>query len=404
MRKIRLLDILHPTIFFLWFYFLYLGLSMGLNTILVNVSFINLYISSKTIFILLLYPVLFIFSSHIFTILLFQKKPMKVRLDLVNDLNKNKVYFFGIIFLLAGILLFTLTYSKIGFIPLFMEDADSGRVSAKAGLGKYILLGTAFIYVSMIFMFSYYNYFNRLKKISLLVFLIIGSLFIVGIGFRGPVAYLLLYILLVRFFISSEYKRKQQIPYRFLFYGILFLLLLSVADFIRHGNSFSLDAFAQIYWTITVNLYNLNNIIEHFNSDNYFYGKSFITDILVAIPGTGEKFLGVTLKDLIGLDFAGEGMTVTAPGEGYVNGGVVGVVFHALFFGFLFGTTYEYFSRKNTVSKRLLFLIITISFSKVVVGGFMPMLIFTLTPTILIALFFIYLTKEKNENIILCKT
>jgi len=404
MRKIRLLDILHPTIFFIWFYFLYLGFSLGLNIFLQNISFINLHISSETIFIVLLYPFVFIIASYIFSILLIQKKPMQIKLNLTNDLNRKKVYFFGVFFLLIGILLFILTYAKIGFIPLFMEDADSGRVSAKAGLGKYILLGTAFIYVSMIFMFSYYNLFNRLKKLSLFIFLLVGSLFIVGIGFRGPVAYLLLYVLLIRFFMSSEYKRRQQIPYRFLFYGIFGLLLLSVADFLRHGNSFSLDAFAQIYWTITVNLYNLNNIVEHFNSNNYFYGSSFITDSLVAIPGTGEQFLGVKLKDIIGLGFAGEGMTVTAPGEGYVNGGVIGVAFHALFFGLLFGITYEYFSRKNMISQRLLMLIIVISFSKVVVGGFMPMLIFTLIPTLIIALLFIYLTKEKNENIILCKT
>lgn len=403
MRKLHLLDILHPTSFFLWFYLFYIGFALFLNIFLKNISFINLEVSNETIFIVILYPIIFLFSSYMLSVLITMKKPKKIKLNLVNDLNNKKVFYIGILFFAVGLFLFTLTYLKIGFIPMFMENVDSGRVEAKAGLGKFILLGTAFLYVSMIFMFAYYNTYNKVKKISIIILLFISCMFIAGIGFRGPVAYLLLYVLLIKFFLSDEYKIKTRIPYRYFIYGIILILMLSVVDYVRHGNQFTIDSFAQIYWTMTVNLYNLNNIVTYFNFHDYHYGKSFIDDFLVAFPGSGTKFFGVVLKNELSLDFAGEGMTVTAPGEGYANGGIIGVVLHAIIFGLMFGLVYEYFCRKNSISSRILMLIIVISFSKVVVGGFMPMFIFTLTPTLIVSLLFIYLVKEKNENTFLRK-
>lgn len=377
----------------------YIGFSCILNLIFE----INLDLNYKTVIVVFLYPIIFLISSHLMINIILLKKPKKIENRLKFNLSNNKVFYFSILFYFFGIMLFFVTYTKIGYIPALMDNVDGGRVDAKAGLGSFILLGTAFLYTSAIFGFAYFDKLTIIKKFFLVIILISSCIVIGGLGFRGPVAYLVLYILLVKFFLSKEYINLNKIPYRFFIYGFLFIILLSIIDFVRHGNEFSLNSLSQIYWTMTVNLYNLNNIVIFFENNDFFYGKSFIDDMLVAFPGSDTKFFGVVLKDLLDLDFAGEGMTVTAPGEGYANGGFIGVFFHAIFFGILYGLIYEYLSRKETISSRILMIIIVISFSKVVASGFMPSLIFTIAPTLLISIMFIYLTRMKNENTILRK-
>ena len=93
-------------------------------------------------------------------------------------------------------------------------------------------------------------------------------------------------------------------------------------------------------------------------------------------------------------------MTVTAPGEGYANGGLFGVVIHAVFLGLIYGITYNWLSVKTYISRKILLLIVVISFSKIVVSGITPTLMFTLGPI----LFFAIISKDKkNENLILRK-
>ena len=85
-----------------------------------------------------------------------------------------------------------------------------------------------------------------------------------------------------------------------------------------------------------MNVYNLNEIVSYFPKRvDFYYGKSFLNDFSVAIPGSKVDFLGKELKNLLELDFAGEGVTVTAPGEGYVNFGIFGVIIHAAFLWFI---------------------------------------------------------------------
>jgi oligosaccharide repeat unit polymerase len=292
----------------------------------------------------------------------------------------------------------------MGFIPILMENVEEVRVEAKVGLGKFVILGNALLYTSNIFLFAYYsNLSNQQKMISIFI-LLSSCMIIMGIGFRGPVAYLILYVLLIRFFLSTEYIKKQRISIRYFLYGLIMIIILALADFIRHGEEISFIALAHIFWTMSVNLYNLENIISYFNINDFYYGKSLIDDFLVAFPGSDTKFFGVVLKDLIQLDFKGEGMTVTAPGEGYANGGYIGVILHATFLGLLYGSVYNVFSKKQQISYKIILLIIVISFSKVVVSGITPTFIFTLGPILFFSIILIILTRKKNENSILCKT
>jgi len=383
MRKFRFLDLLNPSAFFLMFILFYFILIILLNYI-TSVNLIKFNIRQETYYVLYLFFVVFIVSAYIITPSILGYKPKRASF-IIFDLSIKKINVVVFFLVLFGWGIHLFYFFKIGFIPSFHANVSLVRISAKAGFGGGLLLANGALYAAIILLSYKYYLANYTNKISTLLVLIMSTLIISGVGFRGPAAYLVLIFSLSTFFLSISYIKSKKIPKKLIVFCLFFILFLSVIDYLRYGNEFSLSSFLQLFWTMTVNLYNLNNIVDGILTDKltYLWGESFLTDIAVAIPGMDSQFLGVTLVSQLGLSFEGEGMTVTAPGEAFINFGYLGVVIYAFLLGFVCEVLFQMLTTKNKASSILILSFFSLSFAKVVIAGLTPTLVFTLVPVLL---------------------
>lgn len=380
MRIFRPLDLLNPSLFFLVYYFFYLMLVNILNVIF-DGEIIRFNVFLDTYYIICLFAFLFFLSSYIITPLIFNYTPFHVghfRCDLI----LSRVWLAAVILIFLGIFIHCAYYIKLGFIPLLHENAALVRVSAKKGFGGYLLMANGAMYAGVLLLAYAYKTTNNLSKMICLLLVFISAAFIAGVGFRGPSAYLVMMFFLAQYFSSDKYVKRKAIPYIFLFYLSILIVFLSVVDYLRYGNPMSIDAFRQVFWTMTVNVYNLNNIVAGIESNriDYLYGYSFLSDLFMVMPGVEGEFLGVQLVKMLGLSFEGEGMTVTAPGEAYINMGYPGIIIYSLLLGLIGELLFRWLLLPRTKSGIIILTFLSISFSKIVVGGVMPTLIFTLFP------------------------
>jgi len=394
-RRLRPFDLLNPSVFFVWLFVVLLLFGAIIN----KTGIITLVeISNKTIFILLLYLFSFIISAFFLSNVLLMKRPQIIDTDIQYDLPVRQVLLFGMLFFVVGSLFILLLYYNMGMVPLLAKDVNKARIEGRVGLGELTILGTSFLNTSLCFVIAYYDKLSGIFKIIFSLMLVASIILIAGLASRGQVASLLLFLLFVRYFLSDRYKRNLRIPMYFILYGIVGVFLLAAAEAVRAGGALSLTAFGEIYWTLSIHAYNLSRIIEIIPSSNhYYYGMTFINDFLVAIPGFKSSFLGVILYKIIattpGASPTGLTMTITAPGEGYANFGIPGVVFHAVFLGLVSGMSYNVLSKKNTLSSRIILVLLMLSLPRIVTGGIVPTFLFILGPKLFLSLLFIYLAK-----------
>ncbi|WP_299212989.1 O-antigen polymerase [uncultured Aquimarina sp.] len=392
MRKIRIFNILHPAIFFLTAYIFFL---------LIFPFFLCYYFpffetSNKTRLILVFYILVFLISAHIVSHYLFVKNfPRLVDIfpNIRMDLKYWKRAFY--VFFIGGIFVYLYIYFvKIGTIPMFMDDLENSRVEAKKGIGKYILIGNALISVSLVYRFAIEKFvLNKIKKRSVF-YLLIGMFFVMGIGFRGPAAYLLVACFLAYLFFSKGYLLRQGVSFKYVIFGLFFIIILSIIGYYRHTGKLSIHAIGSTSWTTAVNVGNLEKIIYNTDkSGRFYYGETFISDIGAVLSIHENGFTGSILKKKYKLDFPGEGMTITSPGEAYLNFGWFGVFVHAFLLGTIAGLFYEFVSRSGKLSWFILLGLLSLNFSRLAVGGIMGPGFFFLLPQLILSSFFIIISK-----------
>jgi hypothetical protein len=322
---------------------------------------------------------LFSVRLHLFFFSLFLRK-RKFKLNKIKSLtNKNFKYFINFS---AGLLGFYYLFYQADSIPLLSDNAETLRVEFSKGKGTKILLFTALIYYGSI------NYFinNRLNLKSFILILL-GTSTILFLGFRSPAFYYLLACFLGYSSNNIKYLTKGTINYKLILILTILFPIASLIGLYRAGfsPSSSLELFINMKHLFLVNSNNFNWIVEGYRETDFQYGASFINDFLVGIPGSNNEFSGVKLKKYLGIDFIGQTMTVTLPGEGFINLGGLGVILHSIILGFIISFLNELFRIKNNTSNRFYLVILNIFCLRIVTGGIMPILIFVVIPIMIIA-------------------
>jgi oligosaccharide repeat unit polymerase len=379
MRKIRFLNLVHPASFFTLLYFFYLGLIIPLSYFF-NIGNVIENTSNLTLFIVIIFILFFLLGAFLLAPNIFHYKPKIFSSSLKIDVNINKTYLIVFFFLFAFIIIHLYYFYRIGFVPAFSADVATVRVSAKKGYGSFLLIANGMAYASILLMVIIHNYVSKSLKLLNYCLLFIFVLFIYFEGFRGPAAYLFLLFSLGLYFQGESFMKKRKISMKIILLSFSFVVFLSVLDVIRSGLMFNLSSLNQIFWTMTVNLYNLNDVVKYFNHNDYLYGQSFVSDLMVAIPGFHSEFMGVKMVKLLGLSFLGEGMTITAPGEAYLNFGLCGVIIYAILLGCIADIVFQSLI-SNRLSSFVLLVFFSFCFSKIAVAGIMPTIIFTVLPT-----------------------
>ena len=270
-------------------------------------------------------------------------------------------------------------------IPIFLNDLENARVGAKQGLGKYILIANALISVSLTYRFAIERFERPRIKFRSVIYLLIGVIFVMGIGYRGPAAYLIVSCALSYVVFSKEFIKRQGISKRYIILGMLFIFFLSLMGYYRHTGEFSLRAIGSTAWTTAVNVGNLKTIVQNTDStDGYYYGGMILSDLGATIGLHERGFTGEILKSKYNLNFEGEGMTITSPGEAYLNFGWVGIIIHAMLLGAFAGFFYEIVLRSGKLSWFVLLVLFSLNLSRLAVGGVIATGLFFLVPQLIL--------------------
>ncbi|MHA3025196.1 O-antigen polymerase [Chromohalobacter israelensis] len=391
MRKYRPLDLLHPAAIFIIFYFVFI---LGSAMISTFYPLYSVHIEEEVIFMVIVYFFIFTASAYWLSPLLTPWKLRRVNKVEVHFAWLNCYFCASLVLFLTGLSFYFVVYHEMGGMPLLANgELENLRVEAKKGLGSYILLGNAFLILANILLYTIYRKVKKIKKVAILIITAASFLMIVGIGYRGPAAYLILYSILTYHFYSNQYACKQRLSMNYIALGIVLIVMVSFAGYLRHGGEFDWAGLLSVGWTFFVNLSNFNDIYQYFQEADFYFGMSFVNDFLVAFPDSKHDFLGNELKMLMGMEFDGEGVTVTAPGEGYVNFGFIGVIYHALFTGLVAGLVYNFLSQRQSNRFRVLLIIFSLFFSKVPAAGFMAAFVFTLAPMLIAYVFYVLVLK-----------
>lgn len=368
----RLFDLMNPIISFNISYLVFIS---GAPIVFLMLG-VDLGYQKDTYLYIYSYPFFCTIAFVFFQLILSNKKLKLNKTDKL--LNKNFKYLINFSF---GVLGFYYLFYQAGSIPLLSENAETLRVEFSRGKGTKILLFTALIYYGSI------NYvINKGLNFKSIIIIVLGSSTILFLGFRSPAFYYLISCFLGYNSNNKKYLSKGAFNYKIL---IILGLLFPVASLIglyRSGFtlSSSLELFINMKHLFLVNSNNFNLIVEGYRQIDFQYGASFINDFLVGIPGSDNEFSGVKLKKYLGVDFIGQTMTVTLPGEGYINLGGLGVILHSIFLGFIISFLNELFRIKNNTSNRFYLVILNIVSFRIVTGGIMPILIFVAVPIMII--------------------
>jgi hypothetical protein len=278
--------------------------------------------------------------------------------------------------LLVALFWFGQYFLKAGGLVIFLENSESLRIKLSSGKGEYILLSTAVLYVDI--------FYRRTMRMSIFIlFVLLYFILIIGIGWRSPGMYFLIWAFLAR---ASKKSFNFKIKKRHGIAGVFLLFASSYVGLIRAG--IAVNRIGDLLWNIrhlfTVNISNLEKVVGYTDRTFYRLGWSYLNDLSVALPGLGTKFTGVYMKAWTNSHFEGETMTLTLPGELYLNFGLLGLVSLVLFFPMFIRLTECYLLARGKDIHSFLWVALAIFLFRISTGGIMPILIFQLIPLLLI--------------------
>ncbi|MDA9050985.1 hypothetical protein N9H61_00015 [Schleiferiaceae bacterium] len=267
-------------------------------------------------------------------------------------------------------------FFNAGGLVLFLEDSETLRINLSAGKGEFILLSTAVLYVDIF-------YRRAMRIFAFTLFVLVYFILIIGIGWRSPGMYFLIWAFLTR---ASTERSNVNIKIRHGLIGVFLLLFSSYIGLIRAG--IPVKKIGDLLWNIRhlfiVNISNLEKVVEYTDRTFYRLGWTYLNDLSVSLPGLGTKFTGVNMKAWTNSHFEGETMTLTLPGELYLNFGLFGLVILVLFFPMFIRLSESYLLASGKDIHAFLWVALAIFLFRISTGGIMPILIFQLIPLLLI--------------------
>lgn len=303
--------------------------------------------------------------------------------------------FFAYALFFFAVLLGVVFVAKNGFFVYSSiysgESFENSRVEAVKGLG-YLVIPMQILFVCST------GWIINSRRTGLVVKFIVflaAVFFIFASGFRSAIAFIFLTVVMYRMYINDAQLKSGKI---YLYSFVVFVLVVFFGV-LRQGNEALFERFAfQVFWRSFVTLSNLEVIID--SNISPLYGGSFIKELEVLIPGPGQN-LGSYLKDVLGFEFDGGGITPSLIGIGFVDFGYLGVLLYPVVHGICIALVYYVWPRifgRNDFSfyQMLVFSILT---SGVAAAGIVTPYLYFGLPIFLVALFYrvIYLNLKQKK-------
>jgi len=293
-------------------------------------------------------------------------------------------------FFFVGVLMLLYYYHRVGTIPLLAEDAENVRVAVKGGLGYLPIFAYAFLTTSTMSAMALASKEFSIFTLFAITISLIGALLLIGTGYRGPAL-----TLLFNAFIIGSYMRWKKLPIKWLLgLGLFIIFSVGLLGYFRLESNLSGNLYMIVrlsIWRLFVNnLYVLNLVYDLFpTSEPYMLGMSYLIDIKTLLPGHQPHF-GFWLKERLGLEFAGGGVTQTIVGELFLNFGWIGLIVGMFTLGIVFRVLYYSLAKDRLLSapRFVLLVMLSTSLMGIVSSGVVLVLLFDTLP--LITVFAIY--------------
>jgi oligosaccharide repeat unit polymerase len=329
MRSWNFLNFLNPYVSFYIGFFLFVVFGGFYD------GFENLYkidIEIKIIILISFYLILF--AGEIFKLFFLGLKVNMNRfskLSLLNEINitsTNKYFnFYMLLVFILGVGLSIIAFSMMNVIPVLSSDVHVSRIEELSGKGFLFHPSRILIFISITYFSLLYLKTSSISLISLLMLILIGFLVLWGYAIRAEALKTIIYIIIM-YLMLKKISVSNLILTLVIF--LSFFLFNGLMQYARHYSLSSLmsvdfDVLLRFGWAnvghrFWVQLENLQ-FIYHNISEAELMGLTYINDLFVVLPGNSVTG-GVILKEYIGLNFIGGGITPTILGEGYANFGL----------------------------------------------------------------------------------
>lgn len=274
----------------------------------------------------------------------------------------------------------TLFFVKAGNIPMFASNPELARVEAMKGAGTIQRLSYLPMYFA-IFSLSILLWLRKETVSKTHIAIIIA--FVLYNMLTGPRSYALW--VPIYLFISLSLLNSGRIRVRKAL-GLLLLVfsIIAVVGGVRYSGlqSFNIeDTIIRFVNRIYMNPVNADRIVDAFHYAS-ISKNSFLIEVEVLLPGY-QPDLGTVLKEYVGAEFDGGGITVPLPAEGYMNYGVFGAALYGVIFALLLKVFEFVLSRIRNPFYRYTFLVMfSIQFMGVVTMGLSGILVKTTFPAV----------------------
>lgn len=270
------------------------------------------------------------------------------------------------ILFIMGICIFGIFFIRAGGLILFMNDAENARISAVAGSGFLVVLGTQFLNISTLT--------EKRKKVRI-IYLITSIIIMFGTGFRSQALYLI-----AMYYIIYNINTNKASIIKIMIITLIISLLYAYIGVIRSGleNWTLLGLYKPVIWRMFVNTSNFSDILNLYPDTLFTLGSSYINDLLTLLPGPQDTYI-LKLKSILNIQFSGGSLTPSIFGEGYYNFGLVGSLVIPILVGVII-LKIDYFSRRYLSID--IYLIASFLMVGISTTGVMPVLLYSILPLI----------------------
>lgn len=334
------------------------------------------------------------FPSSVYEINKLKLEMSEASTDAVDDLELLWKIGVGLAFFFT-----TLFFVKAGSIPMLASNPELARVEAMRGAGTIQRLSYLPMYFA-IFSLSILLWLKKRKICKTHVVILIAFVFYNML--TGPRSYALW--VPIYLFISLSLLNHGRIRVRKAL-GLLLLVfsIVALVGGVRYSGlqSFNIeDTVIRFVNRIYMNPVNADRIVDAFHYAS-IPKNSFLIEVEVLLPGY-QPDLGTVLKEYVGAEFDGGGITVPLPAEGYMNYGILGAALYGVIFALLLKFFEFVLSRIRNPFYRYTFLVMfSIQFMGVVTMGLSGILVKTTFPavvTFMIIMFFMKLYKNVRRG------
>lgn len=275
----------------------------------------------------------------------------------------------------AGLALVATFVVIAGGIPLLMENAEQARVDRRAGLGYLVISAIWLLSLPTVALVSH----ARLRSAGAAGVVFMALVSAVGLsilGNRAPPLRMLIGAGWVALTSTGRLPRWRTL----VGIGAGAIVVLAVAIVLRTGGEVTVRSVVnRVEWQMYVNPSNLERLVDLIPREvPHLLGYGYLIDLAVLIPGPQVNF-GTWLKEVMGLEFAGGGLTIGLVGEIYANWGPVAAAVLPALIAVVLATVRGYVTVDSPLDAAYVILL-SLSLGGVVQSGVMTPMLYNVIP------------------------